>query len=438
MQNHMIFLLGSLFSCFITSFIVCQYMNDTYKKAYNIKIIYIFLHIAVSASMAFINMRDNPVLNLISWIMIFGLAAAFLYYDYEKNIIRRIFEVTVLFLILAVCESVGYVVLEFIIWKFHINSLDYMVLQCLRVTFSELWVLVLYYLFIVRVWKSGKKIEITRTQYIVYIIIIVYSVLNLSLILISVSNRSRFDSGEMLLLLINMFGIVFADLFFLYFTKFTEENGQLKLSLKLLEQQADIQYKYYVSQEEKHKETVAILHDVNRHLGMMEEIYEAEKTDKAKTYTKEIQKILQPLLPQQYANNPILNILLNDKKKYAAIHNICFELEVGSVDLEFMEAIEVTTVFGNLLDNAIEACLKVSKKRFIGMRLDTYNDFVVVHIENSTCGNKRWNNGRPVSTKGKSHGIGLMNVENIIKKYNGSIMLEEKNDVFRCSIIFNG
>lgn len=327
MQNHMIFLLGSLFSCFITSFIVCQYMNDTYKKAYNIKIIYIFLHIAVSASMAFINMRDNPVLNLISWIMIFGLAAAFLYYDYEKNIIRRIFEVTVLFLILAVCESVGYVVLEFIIWKFHINSLDYMVLQCLRVTFSELWVLVLYYLFIVRVWKSGKKIEITRTQYIVYIIIIVYSVLNLSLILISVSNRSRFDSGEMLLLLINMFGIVFADLFFLYFTKFTEENGQLKLSLKLLEQQADIQYKYYVSQEEKHKETVAILHDVNRHLGMMEEIYEAEKTDKAKTYTKEIQKILQPLLPQQYANNPILNILLNDKKKYAAIHNICFENE---------------------------------------------------------------------------------------------------------------
>lgn len=438
MQNYIIFVIGSLFSCFITAFIVCQYMNDTYMRAYNNKIIYIMMQIIISSSMTLINMFFNPVLNLISWVVIFGTAAALFFNDYEKSIVRRIFEVTVLFLILAVCESVGYVVLEFIIWKFHINSFDNTLLQCLKVTFSEFWVLVLYYLFIIRIWKSGKEIKITLTQYVVYLIIIIYSILNLSLILITVSNRSRLDSGEMILLLINMFGIVFADLFFLYFTKFTEENGQLKLKLRLLEQQADIQYEYYVSQEEKYNESVEILHDVNRHLSMIEEIYEAEKAERAKEYTTEIQKILQPLLPQEYTNNPILNILLNDKKKLANLHDISFQLEVGNVDLGFMEPIEITTVFGNLLDNAIEACQEVRKNRFINMRLDTYNDFVVVHIENSTCENKKWCGNNPISKKGKNHGLGLVNVKNIIKKYNGSIMLEENNSIFSCNIIFNG
>lgn len=438
MQDYLIFIVGNIFSCFITSFIVFQYMDEVYDRIYKKQITYILLQIAVSIGMVLINLMESPVMNLICWIAVFCMITAKFYDDSEKKIARRIMEIVVLFLVLAICESLGYVVLEIIIWKFQIIFIPSMIKECLKVTFSKLSLLVLYYLFVTRIWKSGRQLKLTIAQYIVYCLIIVYSILNLSLILISVSNIKSMDSGKIKLLLINMFGIVFIDLFFLCFTKFTEENSNLKMKLSLLEQQANIQYKYYEAQEEKYNESIVILHDVGRHLSMIEGIYKAEKANGAKEYTQEIREMLQPLIPQQYTNNPILNILLNDKKRSSALFNIDFELEIGNVDLAFMEPIEVTTLFGNLLDNAIEACQQLENNRFISMKLDTFNDFIAVHIVNCCCGNRKWSGGKPISDKVGSHGIGLINVENIVSKYNGSIILEEKDSMFSCNIILNG
>ncbi len=296
----------------------------------------------------------------------------------------------------------------------------------------------LYYLVVIRIWKSGKQNKFTVAQYVVYSVIIIYSILNLSVIVIVVSNEIVISTAENILLLINMFGIVAITMFFLYFTKYSEENGQLKLKLKLLEQQSDLQYKYYHNQEEKYNESIKILHDVNKHLKMVEEIYQVGGIKDAKAYTEEISRMLKPLVPHEYSNNPILNILINDKEKCASLHNINFELEIGNVDLKFMEQIEVTTLFGNLLDNAIEACETVIKNRFINMKLDSYNDFVVIHISNSTNQNIKWVDEKPISTKGKNHGIGLMNIESVIKKYNGNMILEERQGIFSCNIILNG
>ncbi len=170
---------------------------------------------------------------------------------------------------------------------------------------------------------------------------------------------------------------------------------------------------------------------------MIENLYEAKKDDMAKTYAKEIGQMLVPLCLEDYTNNPILNVLLNDKKRIASLHSICFNLDIGTVHLGFMEPIEVTTVFGNLLDNAIEACDLVPNHRYIDMKLDKYNEIIVINISNCTMPIEKWSVGKPVSRKGKNHGIGLLNVENIIKKYNGSMVLEEANKKFSCKIIFN-
>lgn len=437
MQDYFTFVLGNLFSCFIISFIVFQHMNEVYIRTHNNRSIYILLQVVISGSILFVNMFNRPIANLISWLIMFGLMVTIFYYDYEKKILRRIFEITVLFLILAVCEAIGYIILEFIIWKFQIDHIPPLILECLKVTFSKLSILVLYYFCIIRIWKFGKQAKMTSAQYIVYGIIIIYSVLNLSLILISVTNVPEMDSGQMILLMINMFGIVFVDLFFLYFTKFTEQSGQLKLKLRLLEQQSNIQYKYYAAQEDKYNESVAILHDVNKHLKMIEGIFEVEKANRAKEYTKEIQTILEPLVPKKHTNNPILNILIDDKIRSASVYDIKFILEIGNINLEFMKPIEITTVFGNLLDNAIEACQTVKRNRYIKMRLETYNEFIAVRIENSSQEIAKWINGKPISAKGKNHGIGLINVENTLKRYNGNMLLAEKNQKFCCDIIFS-
>lgn len=267
---------------------------------------------------------------------------------------------------------------------------------------------------------------------------IIYSIVNITVIIIVISSGMVIDFEERLLLLINLFCIVFADMYIIYFTKFTEENSQLKLELGLLEQQSDLQYRYYLNQEEKYNESIKILHDVNKHLDIIKDTYKLNRIEDAEKYADEINKILEPLVLKQYTNNPTLDIILNDRKRCANTHKIDFDMDIGFVDLSFMNPIEVTTVFGNLLDNAIEGCNRAaSKEKKINMKLNMYNDFIVVNITNTSDFVSKWSNGKPVSHKGEKHGIGLINVENVVDKYNGNLILEEKEGLFICNIIFN-
>ena len=81
-------------------------------------------------------------------------------------------------------------------------------------------------------------------------------------------------------------------------------------------EQAKVQYEYYLTQTKKYDQTVHILHDVNKHIKAIEGLYGAEQGNTAGEYAAEIRELLKPLIPVQYTENPILNILLTDKDVY--------------------------------------------------------------------------------------------------------------------------
>lgn len=436
MQNYLMFIVGTGISCFINAIILYQFIEERNERIYNNRPLYDILKIVICLLIAVINLLQNPVLNIMSWLLLISIFYLVMYRNMNKKYIQRIIEIPSLILLLTISETVGVVILEFIFWKTRIDTIDSMIIYGLNVTFSKLVVLIVYNFGISRLWKSENTAKkLTSNEILIQTIIILYSAANLSVIVLTISQVSIVT--DRILLLMNMGCILAADLYFLYFYKFAQENNQLKFKLDLLEQQSLIQYEYYTAQEDKYYESVKILHDVNKHLKVLEDIYKTKEDKLATVYTKEIGQILLPLVVQEYTNHPILNIILNDKKKCAQHNGIRFDLEIGAVNLNFMEAMEITTVFGNLLDNAIEACERVTGDKYIEMKLDSYNDFIAVKVSNSSQPIKEWSIGKPISKKGKNHGIGLINVENIIKKYDGSILLEEEKGKFVCSIIFN-
>lgn len=435
MEIDIIFVFGTIISCLINCIILFQFIEERNQRKYNNHLLYFILKIGLSLINGCINLINQPTINVISWIILISIINITLYENMNKTRIYRILEVSALILILTVCEAVGIVIMELILWKSEVYITQTIMLEGMEITFSKLVVLIFYYLVISKLWREDSICIFTRTQFWIEIIIILFSIANLAVIILVISkNTSRADH---ILLLINMGCILFADLYFLYFARFAEENNQLKIKLKFLKQQSLLQYEYYAEQEEKYNETIKILHDVNKHLKMIENMYQVKEDEIAITYTQEIGQMLMPLALEEYTNNPILNVLLNDKKKIANLHNIRFHLEIGIVNLSFMEPIEVTTIFGNLLDNAIEACDMVPINKYIELKLDKYHDFIAINISNSATPVEKWHFGKPVSRKGKNHGIGLMNVEHVIKKYNGSMVLEEENQKFSCKIIFN-
>lgn len=436
MQNYLMFIVGTGISCFVNAIILYRFIEERNERIYNNKSLYNILKLVIGLMVAGINLLRNPVLNIMSWLILLSAFYLLMYRNMYKKYIQRVIEIPVLILILTISETVGVLILEFIFLKIGIYSIDSMLMYGLNVTFSKLVVLIVYNFGITRLWKDENEVrKLTTNEIFIQVIIILYSAANLSVIVLTLSQVTTVT--DQILLLMNMGCILAADLYFLYFYKFAEENNRLKFKLDLLEQQSLIQYEYYTAQEDKYHESIKILHDVNKHLRVLEDIYKTKEDKLATVYTKEISQILLPLVLKEYTNHPILNIILNDKKKSARHNGIRFELEIGLVDLNFMEAMELTTVFGNLLDNAIEACERITGDKYIEMKLDSYNDLIAIKIINSTQPIKEWSFGKPISKKGKNHGIGLINVENIIKKYDGNMLLEEENGKFVCSIIFN-
>lgn len=435
MESTILFFLGIIISYLVTTIIIFQFIESRHKRAYQNDNLYIIIKILVSAFLMFINFFRYPMLNMLSWILVFGVVGFILYFDDNDKPIRRILEVEVMVLVVMICETIGIVILEFFLWKGYTPPLEKNVKTFLSMTFSMLVLLFLYYVVISRIWGKGEKIRFTKSQYILHSIIVIYSLVNM-VVIGTVIGKIRSEE-ESFILLINMGFIVFADMYFLYFTQFLEENNQLKTKLELLEQQATIQYKYYVEQEKKYKQSLHILHDIDKHITAIESLYVEKNQEEAIKYTREIGNILKPLIPRQITNQPLLNILLNDKIEIAEKLNIDFQYVIDQVSFDFMNPIDITTIFGNLLDNAIEECQKIEGSRKIQLKVSMFYEMIAINIENTSTNKCQWKNNKPISQKGLNHGIGLSNIERTLKKYDGSMNLSYSNGKFQCKLIIN-
>lgn len=278
-----------------------------------------------------------------------------------------------------------------------------------------------------------QKIHATpsKIQYSIYVIILVYSLINMLLIVGEFVQR-KIDY----LWAVNMGCIVLADLYLLYFIKMSNDKNYYESQVKELEQQAKIQYKFYCQQTEKYDSTLRILHDVNKHIKSIEALYAGEQRELATDYVKQINDMLRPLTPKRYTGNPILDILLTDKAIYMKEKGIDFQVSLDNVDLNRIEPIDVTTIFGNLLDNAIEASEESNGKKYVHIKIGAYRHMIAIKIENNS-NYVKWKNDMPVSEKGKNRGIGILNVQRSISKYDGDITLKWESNKFIAELFLN-
>lgn len=221
-----------------------------------------------------------------------------------------------------------------------------------------------------------------------------------------------------------------------------EELGGITLGRKLKEKNHDIKiiyitsYEEYMAQIEKYNQTVRILHDVDKHIRAIENWYGTEREHTAGEYAEAIRSTLAPLIPISYTENSILNILLTDKNAVMQEKGIHSDIKIDNVELSYIEPIDITTIFGNLLDNAIEAAANAGGEKYIFIKISAYHKMTVVHIENS-CGKVKWKKRMPVSDKGKGRGIGLLNVKQSIDKYDGDLQLKQDGNRFVADLFLN-
>lgn len=100
---------------------------------------------------------------------------------------------------------------------------------------------------------------------------------------------------------------------------------------------------------------------------------------------------------------------------------------------------ELCSLFGNLLDNSIEACEKIKKgKRWIKVQVEKQNRLLFLDISNSIEEKILVRGGKLITNKKDkaNHGYGLKGIERIVNKYEGEMSYQVKGNLFKIIITF--
>ena len=136
--------------------------------------------------------------------------------------------------------------------------------------------------------------------------------------------------------------------------------------------------------------------------------------------------------------NETLDVMLTDKRLHCASNGIQFTCIADGGKMDFMGAMDIFSLFGNALDNAIECTQQLPpEKRFIHLSVRATNQLLLIHIENPYENRLILHDGIPVTTKSDRdyHGYGMRSMKRIVKKYGGNLSIVTEDRLFQLNIM---
>ena len=238
----------------------------------------------------------------------------------------------------------------------------------------------------------------------------------------------RYGSLKLLILLI---GYLLINLFYAYILNQVSQVYKYRYELSLAERLNEMHLSNYKEMSRKYEESRAIIHDIKKHLMVANELNDNEDHNK---YLSDVYKQMDELFGGFKCSNKILSVVVSQKMSYARSKGIKVIISAEDVPIDFVDDLDITAIFANLWDNAIEACDKINDKKYIEMNMTRVNDFILINIENSYNGILKIKNNDLISTKEDHMGVGLKSVRLSVEKYEGVFMTNYNSKTFRAEI----
>ena len=225
-----------------------------------------------------------------------------------------------------------------------------------------------------------------------------------------------------------------------------KENAQLADTV--MSQQTKLLEREFINQVEKYerlsnstKELRSYRHDMNNHMLCIDSLLQDGNINEARKYIQSLSTIFRSQSIVEYEENYILGALLNEKMRKAEELNTKIIKKVDVHRKINIENIDWCILFGNALDNALEALEKVNEKeRKLSIIVKNYNDVLSVKITNSLNEKliKEGNSFKTTKRDAYLHGLGLSNIKKCIDKYKGEMRITTNEHEFILVFILFG
>ncbi|MDZ5254343.1 sensor histidine kinase [Clostridium sp. LIBA-8841] len=297
----------------------------------------------------------------------------------------------------------------------------------------SIFLMILFLVIIVRFFAKGKKIY-SKTYIKKYTITIII----LGLIIIF-SDRffNEIDFENDIVYYASLAAIsISIELGFVYFSLYKKSKEyKMRVQLEVLEKQLDYQKKYYEQVITNYDDTRKTFHDIKNHVNVISYLLKNKDYDSMEEYLNNLNnKIIYSDI--NICSNKIINAICLEKLNRCKEENINIEFDININKELNINALDVCIIFGNLIDNAIEACETNDSQKDIKVIVKTEFNQLSLKIINSKEKSLIRVGDKILTSKEdkKNHGIGLENVKQSVAKNNGKIEFNDLKDFFEVTL----
>lgn len=287
------------------------------------------------------------------------------------------------------------------------------------------------YMFVIKR-KNVSNISVDNTMQILVALIVMIASIFIYLLALRIVHES--ESSLAMRILIQLFSMIISILAFclefgmLSNHRLMDERDTVK---RLLEQENE---QYHIDQERI--EVINLkCHDIKHHLALLKNMRDSE--EKAR-YVGELEKAVMFFENNYKTGNRTLDMLCSEKALVCEQNHIRLSCIADGQALNFMDGLDIYSLFGNAINNAIESVKNISdeQKRLITLKVNVKNKFLCINIENCYEQELVFVDGLPQTTKGDKvwHGFGLRSIRHIVEKYHGNLVVDTKDNIFSLGI----
>ncbi len=195
-------------------------------------------------------------------------------------------------------------------------------------------------------------------------------------------------------------------------------------------------YNQYMSSKENLDVINQRYHDLKHQINLIRAETDSEKREH---FLEEIEKDIISYGVRTNTGNHVLDTILTSKSMVCAKLQITFTFVVDGKHLDFMNIVDLTSLFGNAIDNAIESVKGIEdpEKKLIKLTVFAQNELLMIKFENYYENDLKYEDGMLVTTKQETsyHGYGIKSIKSIAKKYGGVVNINPGNNWFTLYIL---
>lgn len=407
-------------SFFIESFVVYQYTSCFFMPRFRIaiRILSLILFYGILFLIAFF--WEKTVLNTIAFIIVNGF---FFFSQYHLKFFQEILHLFIITTIMGITEAFSYGIISVFAPSFDLNTQTGLALILFTAFSKILFLLIVYFLIII----SKKRIihQNPNDHSAPLLILIPIASVFIIFTFITTGEEPYITGTVKTLITISTFLLLLINLLIFGINQYSQKISREFTDIQLLLQKESDLVKYYEMLLAHHENQGILIHDFKKHLQSIALLNETTSNDAIRSYIQQLLQSSALTESVRICDNKMLNAILCRYKRQCFDKNLSFQADIRSHSVDFLENSSLTSLFCNLLDNAIEAAECVPEG-FIELMVQkkTHTPFVVISVINSCPQNPLSHKGKPpLSSKSnkKLHGFGMKSIRKTVKQYGGDL-----------------